>query len=360
MSQRRQVYQWFKRIAEHMPLGKWQAFGLAMFSLGVAWSEHSWLSKIAERLWMFGKADTVERRFQRWIDNPRIDIAACCRAWAKWVLSSLVDAEQIILLVDLTKLSDRLDVLMVGLAYRKRCIPLAWRCLPGNQPWPERQVPIIADLLAWIAAGIPEGYTPLVEADQGIGNSSALMRVVAQRGWHFMFRIKDTTTIQLPGGQVVAFSQLIAPGRRWSGSGILFPNSHPILAHVHLLWRSSMDVPWCLVTNAPHLPHHSYAQRVWQEQGFRDLKSAGWQWHRSQVCQLDHADRLLLVLTLAYAWVLSLGTQAIRAGKALRRQLLRGRHRRWSVFRIGLRYLYHLSRIRQPPSMALFFRPALS
>jgi hypothetical protein len=115
-----------------------------MFSIGVVLSERSTLTKIAEKLWMFGQADSIERRLQRWIANGRIVIEACCRMWSKWVISSVIDKQRIILLVDLTKLSDRIDILTVGLAYRGRCIPLAWHCLPGNQPWPQSQIGVSA------------------------------------------------------------------------------------------------------------------------------------------------------------------------------------------------------------------------
>lgn len=359
MSQIKQVYQWFDEIAERMPLGKWQSLGLAMFSLGVVWSEHCWVSKVAERLWGFGKADTVERRLQRWLANPHIDIETCCRAWAEWVLSSLVDAKRIILLVDLTKLSNRMDVLVVGLAYRKRCIPLAWHCLPGNQPWPKGQVDLIGELLEWIAGAVPEGQIPLVQADRGIGNSSGLMKAVCQMGWHFLFRVNATTTLQLPQGQTTSLASLIRPGQRWSGTGIIFPGIHPLTVNVHLLWRQSMDEPWCLVTNAPDLSAQLYAVRVWQEEGLRDLKSGGWRWHRSLLRRPRHAARLLLVLALAYAWVISLGTRAVRLGKRCLRHLTRGHRRTYSIFRLGLRYLYHLRSIREPPPMSLFFRPNL-
>ncbi len=66
--------------------------------------------------------------------------------------------------------------------------------------------------------------------------------------------------------------------------------------------------PWCLLTNDPHLSVLAYALRAWQEQGFRDLKSGGWQWQRSQVWQPDHADRLVLALTYARALALAVQT----------------------------------------------------
>lgn len=355
-----QVYQWYEQIRQRLPLSRWQARGLAILSLGIVWSERSTLSKIAEKLWRFGQVESVERRLQRWIANPRIVVEACCRMWARWVIGSLIERERIILLVDLTKLSDRLDIMMVGLAYRGRCIPLAWRCLPGNQPWPQSQVEIIMELLGWVASGVPQDCIPLVQADRGIGNSSDLMKAIGRLGWHFLFRVNDSSSLRLGDGRQVVLSALIRPGKRWSGRGVLFQDPQAIEVYVHLIWRRSMPEAWCLVTNAADVPHALYARRVWQEEGFRDLKSGGWQWQRSQVRLLDHADRLILALALAYTWTLSLGTLAVRAGKALRRTLSRGRRRKYSVFRLGLRYLHYLIHAQEPILMALFLRPALT
>lgn len=355
----KEVYQLFEEIREWLPLKKWQAMGLALFSIGIVLSERSTLSKVAEKLWFAGRADSLERRFQRWIANPRIEVSTCCQAWVRWVFSSMVDLEEVMLLVDLTKLSDRLDILMVGVAYRKRCIPLAWVCLPGNHPWPEGQVSLIADLLAGVAAGLPPGITPVVQADRGIGNSSRLMAEVEALGWHFLFRVNSSSYLELTDGQRVKLCDLVQPGKSWSGQGILFPTRRSTPLYVHLRWSRSMSEAWCLATNAPTLEARHYALRMWQEESFRDLKSGGWNWQRSQVYEVSHANRLVLALVLAYAWTLSLGTSVIRSSKSLRRQLARGRRHRLSVFRLGLRYLYYLCSHNLPFPSAFFFRPAL-
>jgi len=343
-----------------MGLTKWQALGLAIFSIGVALSERSTLSKIAEKMWIMGRADSLERRLQRWLGNPRIVVETSCRKWSKWVMSSLVDSQRIILLVDLTKLGKWLDIMVVGIAYRNRCIPLAWRCMRGGRKWPTSQVEVIAELLDWVAAGVPDGQIPLVQADRGIGNSSQLTAVVAQMGWHFLFRVNSNVRMRLENGDERPLSALIQRGKRWSGKGHVFKKGGWVSAYVHLIWRGSMREPWCLITNAPGITGALYAVRMWQEESFRDLKSGGWHWHRSLVRIPPHADRLVLALALAYAWILTLGTVAIRAGRALRKQLSRGNRRTFSVFRLGLRYLYHLIRIHAPICMGLLFIPSLT
>ena len=94
------------------------------------------------------------------------------------------------------------------------------------------------------------------------------------------------------------------------------------------------------MTNDPALTGFEYAQRNWQEQGFRDLKSGGWQWDKSHVWQPDHARRLLLLLVIAYGWLVALGSFVFATNQQARPKTLADGHqeRRYSVFREGLFY----------------------
>ena len=91
------LYQWIEELARRFPgLGRWQVTGLALLSLGVVWSEQSTLTKVAEKLGQFGKADSLERRFQRWVSNPRLEVTVCLRWWIRWVMDAF-DGERVIL-----------------------------------------------------------------------------------------------------------------------------------------------------------------------------------------------------------------------------------------------------------------------
>ncbi|MHB8752858.1 MAG: hypothetical protein ACYDBJ_27150 [Aggregatilineales bacterium] len=83
-----------------------------------------------------------------------------------------------------------------------------------------------------------------------------------------------------------------------------------------------------------------YAKRYWQEAAFRDLKSDGWQWQTSRIFTPAHANLLVLVLSLAYAWVLTLGTLAFD-DPSLYRLVAKGKTRPYSLFRLGLRIADH-------------------
>ena len=350
------VYGLYKQIVKQLPLKKWQGLGLAALSAGIVEARSCWLSAAAERLGMYGKADSMTRRFQRLVSNSRIDVETCCTNWVSWVMSTWHEG-QVILLVDETKLANHLSMMMVGLAYRERCIPLAWCCYPQDA-WPMSQVDLIDHLLGVVAAGLPAGWIPLVEADRGIGTSPELVRRVAARGWYFLFRVQSTTRFLAADGQICAVRQLARRGKSFSGFGQVFKDAGWLDAYVHVIWHKRFAQPWCLITNSPFIHGSAYAFRAWQEQGFRDLKSGGLHWNRSRIWNPDHANRLMLAIALAYAWLLSLGTTVIRSGRASRSAFTRGSRRRYSVFRLGLRhYSAALSKLK-PAFFRLAFIPA--
>lgn len=334
-----EVYGWYEQIRKQLPmLGKWQALSLAWFSLGIVLAERCTFSKVAEKLPALGKADTVERRLQRWVANPRLVIQELMVEWVRWV-RSCVSSKRLVLLVDETKLGAHLCVMVVGLAYEKCCIPLAWRCYLQEDYPPEGQVALIAALLKIVAAGLPPGERPLLEADRGLGTSPALVQAVSEIGWDYLFRIQKSTRFKCQNGRIHSAESLIKAGESWHGKGWLFKKAGWLPGYLCLHWELGYKEPWCLVTNDPTLRGPEYAVRYWQEASFRDLKSDGWQWQRSRVWLPAHAERLVVVMALAYGWSLTQGTLVEKGDEALRARLTRGRERRYSLFRLGLRYI---------------------
>lgn len=337
----KELYQWRDVIMQHFPnLGYWQGLNLAIYSMGVMLARQCAPSRVAEKLGMMGKADTVQRRLERFLHNPQINWGLCCQYWSKWVLGCF-DHEHIVLLVDETKLRDRLSIMVVGLAYRQCCIPLAFWCY-SPQAWPMKQVDLIMELLSWVMAGVPQGRVAILQADRGIGTSPQLMKRIAAMGWHYFFRVQNNSKVRTRKGKWKTLKSLVKPGESWSGKGVVFKKRGRVEAYVHLIWQKGYKEPWCLVTNAPDAYGWLYAQRYWQEASFRDLKSDGWQWQCSRIWTPQHANLLVLVMSLAYAWTLTMGTWAFDDPEQLKYVTKGRKHKTYSIFRLGLRYWEHL------------------
>jgi hypothetical protein len=346
MNQHKVLYEWVQTVGKVFPqLSKPQRFVLAAFSLGVAHAKSCSLTRIAQSLSILGTIPTVERRLQRWLSNHRVDHHQGSVCLAQWVLAWGFPAgaspprdQLVVLLVDETALNEYLKVMLVALVYRGRAIPLAWWCYPQDQ-YPLPQVELIDTLLGQVAQGLPPGLKVLVEADRGLGCSPDLMELVAARGWYFLFRVQGTVRLKTHSGQEVAFRDLVCqPGRCWNQEVRAFKKAGWMSYRALGYWKVGESEPWLLLTNWPEATTAEYALRMWEEHGFRDLKSNGFNWQKSRVRQAAHANRLWLIMALAYVWAVSLGTWVLEQGQRWD-QLARGAKERISVFKLGLRWL---------------------
>lgn len=336
------LYQLEDMLSAHLPsMNSWQQANVALFSYGVILAESCQQGQIARQVSCAEQVESTTRRFRRFLDNQALDLKAFFGEWSRWVVQALGE-DRITLLVDETKLHDRIGVMMVGVAWQGRCLPLAWRTYAANQSegYPsEGQVGMIETLLQQVQVGIGEQVSVLVLADRGIGCSPALCRAVAAMGWHYLFRVTCQTKIVTQQGDYT-IAQQVQPGEIWAQEGSVFKQRGRIPAHARALWAKGYDQPWALVTNDARLTGHEYAQRNWQEQSFRDLKSGGWAWDGSRIRNPQHVANLVILLAIAYTWMVALGSQAVAAGCAqpLVRRANDTYRRLWSLFREGLRY----------------------
>jgi len=312
------------------------------------------------------KPDSFERRFQRFLANPRISLETAQEQLAKWVLrelstylAPLADAAkvavafpaEVVLLVDETSLAEHVRVMALCLAYQGRAIPLCWESYEMGSP--RCQVQVITTLLQRVHQAMPAmlaGHPIVVQADRGIGCSPALLKAISDFGWYYLVRVQKTVRVRFPvsdtGGETtgenygseVPFSRLLA----CEGDdlpvcfGQAFKKAGWLDCGILGCFASGHQDAWCLLTNYPKATCRGYAVRMWVEACFRDLKSNGWQWHRSRVRSPAKVGRLWLVMTLSLVFALSLGTQVAQEA-ALRREVSRGKARRQSVFVLGLR-----------------------
>lgn len=336
------LYQWKEQLANALPaLNSWQVENVSLFSYGVIRAESCQQAQVARQVNCGERVESAARRWRRFLSNLAFPLATFFSQWTRWVIEAL-GTDRVTLLVDETKLHDRIGVMVVGVAWQGRCIPLAWRAYRANDAAsypPEGQVKLIEGLLQQVSTGIPPTVKVLVLADRGIGCSPDLCQAVAALGWHYLFRVTCQTKIVTAEGDYT-IAQQVQPGEIWSASGLVFKQRGRIPAHAHALWGIGYNEPWALVTNDEALTGHEYALRNWQEQSFRDLKSGGWQWGQSRLRLPAHVERLLVILVVAYAWVIAIGSHAVQADQAhpLHARSDGTKRRHWSAFKDGLNY----------------------
>ncbi|HLA43805.1 MAG TPA: transposase [Aggregatilineales bacterium] len=355
------LYRLEKDLQPHFAhLGKWQVQGLAIAVLGLVSEGNCHLSGMAESLPSLGNPHTVKTRLKRWLTNPRIEKTDLSYAWLRWVFERF-KTQRPILLVDETKLGTHLGVMIVSLAYGKRAIPLVWRCYHGNSAadYPQQgQVLLIYGLLAHVLSCLPAGMRPVVQMDRGLGHTSAMLKVLQALDVDFLVRVKSNAYFTTQRGRCQTLGNMIRKGTTFTARGTLF-KKRPIPGYIRLIWQPDQTEPWCLFTNLRWLSGRQYAIRWWQEESFKDLKSGGWQWGDSKIRCPQRMDRLIFVMALAYAWMLSLGTQLTRASPTVKRPIVNTYDfQRLGLFRLGRRWFKRLLLLTPHQlRLQLIFRP---
>jgi len=345
------LYQWNEMIDKGFPgMGRWQKRMLARFSYGVVLAQNCGLNRVAKQLTGRANASSMERGLQRWLANERIVMKKVFQWWIRWVLQLWGEAA-LLILVDETKLSDHVAVMMVGVAYQGSAIPLIWRAYSVEDYPEEGQVALMSELLSQLQRLLPPEQAVLLLADRGLGTSPTWQARLSDSGWQYLLRVQRSTLIRLPGQKPQPLRRLVGYGQTWTGYAQVFKKAGWQWKWVYLVWELGYAEPCCLFSNQATLSPNLYSHRFQHEASFRDLKSDGFNWQRSRVWLPSHVERLLLVLALATLWTLTEGT------KVRFLYPLASRQHSLSVFRLGLDYLFERFRSLKSKCLELFLAP---
>ncbi len=307
--------------------------------VGIQLSRSVNLSKIAGKIPGTAKLVSLTRRLSRFLDNPAIHVRSWYEPIAReWLSAQAEQSLQIKLIVDGTKVGFAHQLLLVGLTYRKRAIPIAWTWVAyvkGHSPVRQQLA-----LLAYVRSLLPKGIAVLLVGDREFG-AVEVLRQLDRWGWDYVLRVKGSTHVCLAKEtEWKDFNSLIQkPGQSlWLGPGSLTEKEiYPVNLLLH--WKAGEKEPWCLATNLPDrsMALHDYARRMWIEEMFGDMKNHGFDLESTRLRHSQRLSRLTLAVALLYVWLISTGTQTIRSG--LRPLVDRNERRDLSIFQIGLRFI---------------------
>ena len=257
------------------------------------------------REWSYAKED------KRGKGRTEIEVSRSFVPLLQWVLSWWpVNEKRLALAMDATSLGHVWVVLVISVVYRGCAIPVAWRVLPAiekgswKQPW--------LDLFSHFQDVIPEDWMVIVMADRGL-YARWLFEAIQKCHWHPFLRINDGIFFRPKDEKEfkalhLSFRQ---PGCTWRGAGTCF-KTNSLEATLLVQWQAGFETPWLILTDLP--PLHTlpcwYGLRSWIESGFKQVKSAGWQWQYTRMVDPKRATRFWLALAVATLWVLSVGGEA--------------------------------------------------
>jgi len=179
-------------------------------------------------------AQSHQRRFRRWLSNRRIDVGSAHHALVRQALCEW-KLERLYLSLDTTVVWNCFCIVWVGVVYRGRTVPVAWRVVAHSissvRLWAIQRV------LRQAAGVMPDGVAIVLLADRGFADGKLMKYLKENLGWHFRIRIKRSfqfqhqgqwrkvSSVQLQAGQAY-FTPLVLVGKTKP-----YPNVYLAFAH---------------------------------------------------------------------------------------------------------------------------------
>jgi len=343
------LYQWNERLATHFPeLPAAHRGWLATASFGIALARCAAVSAVALQLAIrLGLSLATARQRLRELYQPAavkaghrrqdLDPTTCFGPLLRWATAGSTD-RRLAVALDPTDVAGRFLVLTISVLYRSCAIPVAWHVQPihGVGSWNARWERPLRDLRDRLG----DGWEVLVLTDRGL-ESPELFRAITTLGWHPLMRVKAQGKFR-PAGWHTGYPlrQFVAAvGRRWTGHGLAYPSGSKLPCTLLACWEADHEEPWLVLTDlAPGAAAPGwYAWRAWIEQGFKRLKSGGWDLERTRMADPERVARWWAAVALATLWALEVGgsDEALGWAGGLRALAALG----ISLFTLGSRWL---------------------
>ena len=282
------------------------------------------------------KAQSVERRWQRFLVNGRIRVSAL---YVPLVLAALSgwQGQRLYLVLDTTVLWDRYCMIHLSVVCCGRAVPLLWRVLEhGSVTVAFSEYQGMLRKARWL---LRQHENVMLLADRGFANHE-LMSWLRTSQWHYCLRLPCDVFLHGPRRYPTTVGLMYPPlgeARLYRHVGLWLDGIHRcnlVLATV----QGAKD-SWAVVTDeVPTLQTlWQYALRFRVEELFLDSKSGAFELEDSRLRSVAAIERLYLVAAIAILYATTQGMAVHIAG--LRQQVDPHWQRGLSYLKIGLRWL---------------------
>ena len=261
-------------------------------------------------------AQSHQRRFSRWLHNPRINVQ---RLYSSLIQTALRGwgVSTITLIEDTSMLWDEYCLIRLSVQYRGRAVPIVWRVIRHGSS--SVRFEVYQAMLKRAARLIPPGVSVCFLADRGFADTALMRYLRDELHWHFRIRVKSNSWIHRTGKGWIQLKQYhLALGEVVLLQGVTLTKTHTLsslhlaLAHdplTHQLWMVVSDEPTTLQT------FQEYGERFQIEEELLDEKSNGFQLERSELRSAPALSRLCFVMAVATLLLTVQGQQVVAAGK---------------------------------------------
>jgi len=317
---------------------------LAQMITGMHLAEHVHLSKVAGRIFGTAQLESKTRHLRRFLGNEDIDPERFYSPVRDRLIDLAVRGTKtegtgpVRILVDTLELSGERQVLMAGIAYRQRALPICWETYRREGVTnAEQQISLFRAL-----AGLFPEDTEVVVVGDGAFHSTDLMEFLEDQDWHFCLRLHTDTYVRASAeGPWKQLRELVPEEgeRRYLQEALVTKDNEYGPVNLVLYHAEGEDDPWLICTDrkASYSTLRTYSRRMWIEQLFADLEDGGFHLNRSRIYPPDRLSRLVMALSWTYVWLLHVGAWMVKRG--FRSKVDRTSRRDRSYVELGRRWL---------------------
>ena len=341
MSERLKIYKeiltTLKKILKQEKQG--HVVTLAMMIAGIVIGKKAQLNAMGSELPLKQKDSSIVERMRRFVKNDNIDITAYYMPFASLILEALSNVP-LVLAMDGSQVGRGCMVLMLGVIYKKRAIPICWIVYKGKKGHTTAKRHI--ELLELARPLIPEDTEVILLGDGEYDNVEMLKWIEENTNWKFVVRTAKNITICIADQKKQIEHLDVNKGEKKSVSGIGFTSEGYGRLLAIAWWDKDYEEPIYLITNLPEVSQACmyYKKRYRIETLFSDKKSRGFHIHKSHLSEPQRICRLLIATCLSYTWMLYLGEEVIAKNK--RALIDRTNRCDKSLFRLGMDWFKYL------------------
>ena len=256
------------------------------------------------------------KKVKRWLTNKYTDYEITFVPCIDSILQGYIkDNKELVFSIDGSEVGNGCTALMISLCIGKRALPVCWvvrKCKKGHFP-----AEMHLDLFT-ILHKLLKNYDNVVVLGDGEFDNHVVMDACRLWNWHFVFRTAKNTKIfdgweEYPIGQI-AFYAGEYPQQFMTVSDVYYTKQRygPVNATV---WKEpKWDNPICLLSNFDPDSYREcyefarYYKKRWSiETLFGDIKSRGFNIHKSKLTDPQRLKKLLIIICIAYILVFQLG-----------------------------------------------------
>jgi len=316
MTDRDKVYTKVKKtIKQMMKLDhQGQVVTLAMMISGIVMSRNAQLSGMSSEIPTRTKEKSIEMRMRRWVKDA-IEVEAVYMPFARQIVEVLSHLP-LVLVMDGSQAGRGCMVLMVGVLYQKRALPIAWLVYKGKKGHAsaERHIQSLEKVLTLL----PEGSQVVLLGDAEYDTTEMIAWIEENTTWQYVLRTSPQIYAQTGENNQPIRDYPLEKGKVFCLKNVGFTQTSVVMLNIISWWGTRYEEPIFLVTNMdnPYDACRYYRRRFRIETFFSDQKSRGFHIHKSHLAEPARLSRLLIAACLAYIWMITQGLRVIAEGNS--------------------------------------------